>query len=300
MISFAIPFYRGRALLEKAVQSVLNQTATDWKLLVCDDGTEPGVREFIAGLTDSRIRYVHNPARLGMVGNWNRCLELAETDHVTLLHGDDALLPNYAAIMSEAAGRYPRATAVFCRSQVIDAQDRRVFSFPDFYKGFLMPSRREPITLAGEDGLTALLRGNFLFCPTVCFRKSALGAARFDPKWEMVQDLDLWSRLLMDGHEIVGLPEFGYAYRRHAANSTTAYTRNALRFREESALYAALAERGRKMGWENAARIAGRAAIVKLNLTYCLLKDLAGFQFTAAGEKGRLLGALFGRSRQVR
>lgn len=296
MISFAIPFYRGRTLLEKAVQSVLAQTRTDWRLIVCDDGAEPGVRDDIDGLGDARIRYVKNATRLGMVGNWNRCLELAETELVNLLHGDDELLPNYAELMCEASERFPNAAAYFCRAQVIDAGGRNVFSFPDFYKGFLMPSRRDTIALRGEQGLRALLRGNFLFCPTVCFRKSQLGEARFNPKWEMVQDLDLWSRLLFEGQEIVGLPEFGYAYRRHAANSTTAYTQNSLRFREEAALYAELAESTAARGWFGASRVAKRAAIVKLNLAYCLVKDLAGFQFAAAGEKLRLLRG----SRQVR
>ncbi len=300
MISFAIPFYRGRPLLEKAVHSVLAQSESEWKLVISDDGTETGIREFVDGLADPRIRYVHNATRLGMVGNWNRCLELAETDLVTLLHGDDALLPNYARRMREAAHQYPEAAAVFCRARVMDGEGRPVFSFPDFYKGFLMPSRRETILLTGEEGLRALLRGNFLFCPTACFRKSVLGTLRFDPQWEMVQDLDLWARLLFEGRTLIGLPEFAYAYRRHAGNSTTAYTQNALRFREESALFAKLADQCAKRGWVRAARVAARAVIVKLNLAYCLVKDVAGFQFAAAGEKGRLLGDLFGRSRQVR
>ncbi len=293
MITFAIPFYRNLELLERAVRSVLAQTDSDWKLIISDDGSEPGVREFVDGLVDSRVRYVHNAARLGMVGNWNRCLELADTDRVTLLHGDDEVLPGYSALMKDMAEWYPDATAYFCRARIIDVQGKAVFSFPDFTKAVLMPSRTKIIRLKGEPGLRALLRGCFIFCPSVCFRKSALGAERFDPRWEMVQDLDLWSRLLFKGSELVGLPDFGYAYRRHPQNSTTAYTENALRFREETAIYREIAERGSQNGWNRAAAVARRAAIVKLNLTYCALQDLAGLQFTSAGEKLSLLARSF-------
>src|SRR5262245_61189654 len=121
-ITFAIPFYTGGEYLRCAVESVLRQTRPDWELLVCDDaGPEPGTEALLRSFADARVRYVRNEANLGMIGNWNQCLDLARTDLVTLLHADDALLPGYADLMVKAAAGHPRAAAFFCAARIIDA-----------------------------------------------------------------------------------------------------------------------------------------------------------------------------------
>ena len=45
-----------------------------------------------------------------------------------------------------------------------------------FVKRFLVPSRHRHVSLVGEQALTGLLRGNFIMCPTLCYRRSVLGA----------------------------------------------------------------------------------------------------------------------------
>lgn len=292
-ITFAIPFYKNRAFLERAVLSVLAQADSRWSLIISDDASKEDPREWIEGLRDSRIQIVRNPSRLGMVGNWNRCLELAQMDLVTILHSDDELLPDYTARMLQAAEAFPQAVALFCRAVVIDGSGKRVFSFPDFYKTLLMPSRKMTVALEGEEGVRRLLKGNFLFCPTVCFRKSVLGAERFSENWKMVQDLDLWTRLLIAGKSIVGIPDFAYAYRRHDSNSTVEYTKSLLRFEEESALYLELASR--ISHWPDAASVAQARRIIKLNTTYCLASDVLRLRWKSADQKARFLAGLFFR-----
>ena len=293
MITFAIPFYKDRDYLHRALRSVLAQTNGAWRVLICDDGDDPHVEKIVERLGDSRVRYYRNPQRLGMVGNWNRCLELADTEYVTLLHADDELLPHYVEAIKVGWQSFPEAVLLFPRARVIDAKSRPIFSFPDFYKSLLVPARSQAYRLLGEQGVRRLLKGNFIFCPSVCMRKSALGTHRFSPKWKMVQDLELWTRLLLRGGELVGLPETAYAYRRHDKNSTTEYTQNLLRFREESLLYAELANTLAQVGAASAARVARRATIIKLNVAYCLVKDLCGFHWRAAGEKAAFLRELF-------
>jgi glycosyltransferase involved in cell wall biosynthesis len=299
MITFAIPFYKGRDYLHRALRSVMAQTNGQWRVLICDDGDDPEVEKIVASISDERIQYHRNPGRLGMVGNWNRCLELAETPYVTLLHADDELLPHYVEAMKVGWQSFPDAVLLFCRAKVIDSKSRPVFSFPDFYKKLLMPTRSQAYRLSGEAGVRRLLKGNFIFCPSVCFRKSALGTHRFSPKWKMVQDLELWTRLLLRGGELVGIPEHAYAYRRHSENTTTQYTQNLLRFREETQLYAELANTLAQVGATATARVARRATIIKLNVAYCLFKDLCAFEWRAAGEKAAFLWGLLGSRRRV-
>jgi glycosyltransferase involved in cell wall biosynthesis len=265
-ITFAIPFHRGLAYLREAIASVRAQRCAEWRCLVLDDrGEAGGVAELVAGFGDARISYRANEATLGIVGNWNRALDLASTELVTLLHADDRLLPEYCDVVFALADAYPRAVAVCCDAEIIDAQGRPRFSLADAVKRLLVP-RGEPWRIAGESGLRALARGDFVMCPTLAWRRERLGARRFDPTWKQVQDLDLLARLLLDGEEIAGTRRRAYAYRRHAASATAQQTADLTRFEEEFAVLDRIAARAREQGFHSAARTAERKTLPRLHL----------------------------------
>ena len=295
-ITFAIPFHRGLAYLREAIESVRAQRCAAWQCFVLDDrGEAGGVAELVASFGDARIAYHANPATLGIVGNWNRALDLASTELVTLLHADDCLLPDYCDVVFALAVAYPHAVAVCCDAEIIDAQGRPRFSLADAVKRRLVPSG-EPWRIAGESGLRALARGDFVMCPTLAWRRQRLGARRFDPAWKQVQDLDLLARLLLDGEEIAGTRRRAYAYRRHAGSATALQTEDLSRFEEEVALMDRIAARAHELGFRDAARVAERKAIVRLHLAFRAAADLASLRgraalrklrFLARGERGR-------------
>jgi hypothetical protein len=289
-ITFAIPFHSNLALLEKAVESVLAQSLTDWELIISDDHSpEDGAARIPEKYKDARIRYARNDTNLGMAGNWNRGLDLAQSELVTLLHADDFLLPSYADVMVAAAGRHPDATAFFCDVSIVDGGDRPVLSVPDLYKKLLWPHRKGALILAGEGGLRALMKGDFIMCPTLCYRKSKLGALRFSETWKMVLDLDLEARLLLRGDTLIGVTDKAYAYRRHSDNSSLKYTQSLLRFREEIAIFREIGARARDKGWARVAAIAARKRIIKLHLLYCIFRDVLTLRLPLAAAKGRFL-----------
>jgi hypothetical protein len=128
--------------------------------------------------------------------------------------------------------------------------------------------------LEGEPALRALMAGNFIMCPTLCYRKSRLGARRFWEGWKQVQDLELTSRLLMDGEHLVGAREIAYTYRRHEESATQIQSESMLRFDEEFELFDLVAERAEKLAWTDAARVSRRKRILRLHLLYRALRDL--------------------------
>jgi glycosyltransferase involved in cell wall biosynthesis len=289
VITLAVPFYRGADYLARAIESALRQTDPRWQLVVADEGVDPDGPRVVERFADPRVRYLQNRTPLGLAGNWNRCLDAADTDLVTLLHADDELRLNYVALMAHLANSHPDAAALFCHADVIGPDGRPVLSVADRAKALFRPRGAGPIRVAGDAGLAALLRGNFVMCPTVCYRRSRLGQHRFDPRWRMVADLDLFARLLRDGMEMVGSREIGYAYRRHPGNATTELTDNLVRFREESALYDELAAAAAARGWAETARVARGRRIIKLHLMYRIVEDAARGRFPAAGRKLRFL-----------
>lgn len=295
-ITIAIPFYKGHAYLRAAIESVLRQTSPNWRLIVCDDGPESGTEQIIVSFSDSRIRYLKNEQNLGMAGNWNRCLDSAETDLVNLLHNDDELLPSYVETMARAGSEFPRASAFFCRAQVIDADGRDCFSFVDRVKRLIEPRTKGPLLLSGKSAVAALMRGDFIMCPTVCYRRSRLPVERFRPTWRMVLDLDFFTRILLSGGTMVGLPNTCYRYRRHPLNATSAYTESLLRFEEESQLHDAVAATAKARGWSQVARVASGKHVIKAHLLFRIAEDIARGRLRSAGRKSAFLFGLFRRS----
>jgi glycosyltransferase involved in cell wall biosynthesis len=299
-LTIAIPFYKGHAYLRAAIQSVLRQTSPNWQLVVCDDGPEPGTRELVESFADPRIRYLKNDKNLGMAGNWNRCLDVADTDLVNLLHNDDELLPNYVELMLAAGRQFPDAAAFFCKAKVIDAAGRPSFSVVDYVKRFLEPKSDGPLVLEGRSAVAALMRGDFIMCPTVCYRRSRLPAERFRPDWRMVLDLDFFTRILLSGGTMVGLPAVAYAYRRHPENATTAYTESLLRFEEESRLHDHIAAEADRRGWPDVARVAARKGVIKAHLLFRMAQDVGRLRLRAGAKKGTfLLGLLRGSGNKM-
>ena len=274
MITFAIPYYSGADYLVRALKSVLAQQGVAWQAVVCNDGKDD-IAELVRDVGEGRVRYLVNEKNLGMAGNWNRCLEAAETDLVTLLHGDDELTASYGARMAEALGAHPRAAAAYCRYDVIGPASEPVRSMTDVVKDLIDPARRGDTVLAGEAGMRALLRANIIAAPTLCYRKSVLGTRRFPPGHKFVLDWELTTQILLDGDEIVGVHDKLFRYRRHPAQATEQLTHAGLRFREEIDFYERAADRVARRGWTSCARVARRMLFTRLHIAYRTARSAA-------------------------
>lgn len=294
-ITFAIPFHRDPDYLRVAIESVLAQHRGDWRLIVSDDsGLDLGLESMVAAYGDARIRYRKNSRNLGMVENWNLCLDEAETDLVNLLHADDALLPEYAEVMCGAADRHPDAAAFFCETRIIDPKGAPSGSAADFVKRFLVPAREQSgdLVLCGESAVEALMAGYFIMTPTLCYRKSRIGGRRFSNEWKQTQDLVFITDLLMAGETVVGTPEHAYAYRRHPESATSVQSRSMVRFEEEVAAFDQIAARCTALGWHAAAAVSRKKRIIKLHLLYKALRDLVSLRVDGSLASLRYLASI--------
>lgn len=293
-ITFAIPFYRHRDYLERAIRSVLAQTSSDWSLVISDDaGPEGDLTVWLEQFPQrEKIHLVRQSTNLGMGNNWNACVQLATGDLLTLLHADDELESNYAEVMIAAAERHPRASVFFCEARIIDAASRPRFSFPDWYKRWLLPARGREFTVEGEEGLRAVMKGNFIMCPTMCYRRAHLPTPAFDARWKQVLDLDFITRELFAGRQFVGLPVVAYRYRRHGENQTQVQSDSLLRFEEERDLFRQIRDTAAVRGWRRAERTAGRMSIIRLNLAFCIGQHVLHLQMRQAWRKIQFLWGL--------
>ena len=107
-ISVTIPVYGRPEWLRRTVESAAAQGPDE--LLVVDDASEADVRAALEALP---IRYVRNSANLGMVRNWNRCMELAAGDVVNVLHSDETLAPDALLRVRRAFRDHPELGMVY-------------------------------------------------------------------------------------------------------------------------------------------------------------------------------------------
>ena len=95
-ISICIPTCNGEAWIAETIQSVLDQTLTDWELIISDDASTDGTQEIVQKFVESdpRIRSIQQQSRIGAGPNWNSVLLQASSNFVKLLCQDDVLYPN--------------------------------------------------------------------------------------------------------------------------------------------------------------------------------------------------------------
>lgn len=90
-VSVIIPTFNRLNLLKEAVESVLNQSFSDYELIITDNGSGDGTHSWVRSLLkkEPRVIFNVNEMNLGMVGNWNKGIELAKGQFVSILMDDD-------------------------------------------------------------------------------------------------------------------------------------------------------------------------------------------------------------------
>ena len=291
-ITYAIPYYSGLGYLRMALQSLIGQENKHWLAIVLDDRGGEDAEETVRSFNDDRISYVRNETNLGLSGNWNKALSLVTTELVTLFHSDDELESNYTDLILGLMARYPEAVAGHCRTRVIGPTGKALWSLPDEVKKIIRPKGIDDIVTEGEEGLLSLVKGAWIFCPTLCYRKNLLPSGGFSSTWKFVLDVDLTSRILFDGGVVVGTPIVGYRYRRHLTNQTALLTESNIRFQEEIDHLNQVSLRSSEIGWKRVQRSANRKVIVRLHMLYQALRAIVELKWLRIWPL--LHGAIFG------
>ena len=92
-VSIILPSYNMAKTLPEAVNSVINQTYTDWELLVINDGSRDKTKEVLKPYNNNyKIRIVHNRKNLGLIRTLNKGIKLSRGKYLARLDADDVSL----------------------------------------------------------------------------------------------------------------------------------------------------------------------------------------------------------------
>lgn len=286
-VDIMLPFYGDPGLLRRAVRSVLDQRDPDWRLTVVDDGyPDDTIEPWFAGLGDERVRYRRNAANLGAQPNNRYCLELVEHELFVMMGADDLMLPHYLDTVRGLHDAFGTAAVVQPGVEVIDDEDRPVRPLADVVKGWLAPRGSGPREVGGEALAASLLRGNWLYNPSLCWRTAALGAI---PESADVFDLALPLDVIAAGGTLVVDDAVCFRYRRHRTSDSGSGAAAGNRFPEEKRFFAAEAERMQARGWPRAAAAARGHLTSRLNAAVQLPGAVARRDTEAARVLGRHL-----------
>ena len=215
LVSVLIPTHDYARYLPAAIESVLAQDLDDFELIVVDDASTDdtrGVLESYAG-RDRRLRWQVNPANLGLVANWNRCLRQARGEYIKYVFGDDFLVePDALSRMARILRSDPAVSLVASARRIVDEHSAETDVWCHWPDG--------AVRSGGEVIRRCLLdMRNYVGEPTaVMFRRSQAHRG-FHPAYLQLVDLEMWFHLLDAGaFAYVSTPLC--AFRQHALQQT--------------------------------------------------------------------------------
>ncbi len=203
IVSVLMAVYNGEKYLREAVDSILNQTFSDYEFIIVNDGSTDGTSAILENYArrDTRIRLVCNEKNLGLTVSLNKGLKLANGEFVARMDSDDISMPERFEKQVSYLRTHKECLAVGSRIISIDADGD--------------PICREQQGSSHEEIEKMLLRGcGGMAHPAVMFRRETIAAlGGYREQFRAAQDVDLWLRLAERGR-LANLQECLLKYRR--------------------------------------------------------------------------------------
>lgn len=202
MISILIPIYNGIEFIEESVGSVLNQTFTEWEIIIGVNGHPEDSPVYQKAKEyekrDSKIRVIDFYTTKGKSNTLNEMVNYCKYDYVALLDVDDYWLPEKLKIQSKYLGVY-------------DVIGTRCVYFGDIV-GVVPAIPLGDISRVDFFSVNPIINSSSVIRKTLCEWKN-----KFD-----VEDYDLWLRLRRQGKKFYNCPEIMVKHRIHKTSAFNA------------------------------------------------------------------------------
>ncbi len=200
-VTVAIPIYNAENHLQDAIQSVLNQTYTNFELLLLDDGSVDRSMSIASGFNDSRIRIISDGINKGLPSRLNEVVELASGDLIARMDADDIIPNDRLKIQVDYLAANPDKDLVSMGMAYFDN---------DEYFGHFVPHNVDR-KLTIDD----MKFGRSGIChATLLVRKNWYQRNIYRRSMKRIEDFELWLRTYKDNDLNIGfIDKVGYFYR---------------------------------------------------------------------------------------
>lgn len=180
-ISVLMTAYNAEKYIAQAIESILNQTYTDYEFIIINDGSTDDTPNIIQKYADqdSRIIFVDNKQNQGLIAVLNQGLDMAHGEFIARMDADDISLPQRFEKQIAYLDMNPEVGVLGTLIQGFDAMDAEGIQIP-------------VVTVFD------LLKQNYIAHPSVMMRKEVLDkySLRYNPEYKHCEDLELWSRMI--------------------------------------------------------------------------------------------------------
>lgn len=183
MVSVIIPLYNKEKEISKAINSVLNQSFSDFELIIVNDGSTDKSMDLVERIHDTRIRLINKPNG-GVSSARNRGIKEAKFELVAFLDGDDWWDLNFLSNLIELTKKYPDAGLWAGQYVQVDKKNKiiRLDRFPEI-----------------DEGYFELYNHLFaVWSSSVIIRKAVFkNCGVFDEELSHGEDTDMWIRIAL-------------------------------------------------------------------------------------------------------
>jgi glycosyltransferase involved in cell wall biosynthesis len=211
MISILLPIYNGERFLRESIQSVLNQTFTEFELLVGFNGTVDGSKDIVNSFSDSRIRVFDYGDDVGKGKTLNKLITEAKYDWIALQDDDDVWLETKLETQIQY---FPNTDVVGTFIKYIN-ETGEVIGNPNlshYHETICKLSLTEDNQIANSSSV---------------FKKSkALSIGGWREDIDGIEDFDFWLRLIRGGSLFTNVPQYLVHHRLHPKSNFNTKTQN--------------------------------------------------------------------------
>ncbi len=204
-VSVLLPIYNTNEVhLREAIESILNQTFTNFELLILNDSPENAQLDaIVASYQDERIRYHRNDHNMGISATRNKLIDMAQGEFLAVMDHDDICAPT----------RLEKQVAYMTRHPKVGVLGSQAESLPP---GKIAPTPEYDIEIK-----LALMWGCVIIHPSAMIRSSVLKrtAVRYESHYTPAEDHAMWCRLIPHTR-FHNLQEKLLTYRQHKKNTS--------------------------------------------------------------------------------
>jgi glycosyltransferase involved in cell wall biosynthesis len=229
LVSVCLPVYNGEMFLKQCLDSILNQTYSQLEIIIVDDGSTDKTLEIVNSYKseDSRVRVYQNQNNLGLVNNWNRCIELASGEWIKFIFQDDYVTLDMIERMMYFASienKFIVCNREFTFEEEVADEIKNLYTIGRFDLGKIF-SLDHPAFINKEKMNKMILKWryrNYIGEPTVVlFHKSAINEiGLFNNQFGQICDLDYWLRL-SSSYGVFYIPETLAWFRVHNKSTSS-------------------------------------------------------------------------------
>lgn len=184
-LTVGIPVLNGGRYILESVRSVLNQTYTDFELIVTDDGSTDETMELLRSVNDPRLTIVCDGMHKGLATRLNEQIAMAHGEYFARMDADDVMLPHRLERQMAFVKQHPETDVVGSSSIIIDENDNRI-GYRNCCKWEKGKQRHAEVL--SYEAVTSFMH------PTVLGRTAWFRQYYYNPACEGCEDLDLWAR----------------------------------------------------------------------------------------------------------